>query len=376
MRRLVLLLSAVVAVDTMFYTALAPLLPHFASRYGLTKSTAGALSAMYAVGVLAASVPGGIAASRFGPKRAVLVGVAFTAAASLGFGFATDAWSLGAARLAQGLGSAFSWAGALAWLVAASPPGRRGTLIGTAMGAAVFGALLGPALGAVATVAGIQATFLAVSAVGALLCALLATAPGTPARPQRLSALRRADSRLLAALWLVVLPALLFGVLTVLVPLKLHALGWGGVAIGALFLVTAAIETALNPLLGRLTDLHGRTQPVRLALIGSIAVSIALAWAGSAAFLAVLVIAAGIAYGSFYTPGMALVSDSAERNGISQGLAFGVMNLGWSLGAVIGPAAGGALAQSAGDVLPYLLLAGICLATLAYSQPRSRPSSA
>jgi hypothetical protein len=53
-----------------------------------------------------------------------------------------------------------------------------------------------------------------------------------------------------------------------------------------------------------------------------------------------------------------------------------VMNLGWSLGAVIGPAAGGALAQSAGDVLPYLLLAGICLATLAYSQPRSRPSSA
>ena len=42
-RRLVLLLSAVVAVDTMFYTALAPLLPHFASRYGLTKSTAGAV---------------------------------------------------------------------------------------------------------------------------------------------------------------------------------------------------------------------------------------------------------------------------------------------------------------------------------------------
>src|SRR3954454_1617237 len=376
MRRLVLLLSAVVAVDTMFYTALAPLLPHFASRYGLTKSSAGALSAMYAVGVLAASVPGGIAASRFGPKRAVLVGVAFTAAASLGFGFATDAWSLGAARLAQGLGSAFSWAGALAWLVAASPPGRRGTLIGTAMGAAVFGALLGPALGAVATVAGIQATFLAVSAVGALLCALLATAPGTPARPQRLSALRRADSRLLAALWLVVLPALLFGVLTVLVPLKLHANGWSGAAIGALFFVTAALETVWNPLLGRLSDVRGRLFPLRFALLGSIAVSVALARANASALVAVLVVVAGIAYGTFYTPGMALVSDGAERAGIAQGLAFGVMTLAWAAGAATGPAVGGALGQSFGDVLPYLLLAALCLATLVYSQPRLRPRSA
>ena len=369
-RRLLVLLSAVVAVDTMFYTALTPLLPHFAERYGLGKTGAGALSATYAAGVLAASVPGGLAASRFGAKRAVVVGVALTAAASLGFGLATSAWTLAGARLAQGIGSAFSWAGALAWLVTAAPPGRRGTLIGTVMGSAVFGALLGPVLGAVGTLAGVRATFLAVSAAGLILCAFLALEPGTPARPQRLSALRRADARLIGALWIVVLPALLFGVLTVLVPLKLHHLGWGGVAIGALFFGTAAVETALNPLLGRLTDVRG------LALVGSIAVSLALAWAGPALLVAGLVVAAGIVYGAFFTPGMALVSDGAERNGIAQGLAFGVMNLGWALGAVIGPAAGGALAESAGDTFPYLLLAAICVGTLAYSQARLRPSSA
>ncbi len=82
-RRLVLLLSAVVAVDTMFYTALAPLLPHFATRYALGKGGAGVLAAMYAAGVLGASVPGGMAASRLGPKRAALLGVALTAVASL-----------------------------------------------------------------------------------------------------------------------------------------------------------------------------------------------------------------------------------------------------------------------------------------------------
>ena len=378
-RRLVLLLSAVVAVDTMFYTALAPLLPHFASRYDLGKGGAGALAALYALGVLGASVPGGLAASRLGPKRAVLLGVALTAVASLGFGLAGDKWTLGAARLAQGIGSAFSWAGALAWLMGAAPPQRRGTIIGTTMGAAVFGALLGPVVGAVATLAGVRSTFIGVSVAGFALWAWVAARPGTPAQPQPLSALRRADVRLLGALWLLVLPAFLFGALDVIAPLHLHARGWGGVAIGGVFLAAAALETVLNPLLGRFTDRHGRTRPIRLALVGSVGVSLALAAASTPWLVAALLLVASVVYGAFFTPGIALVSETAEQNGISQGLVFGVMNGAWATGNVIGPAAGGALAESAGDALSYLLLAAICLATLgvavAYSQPRLRPSS-
>jgi len=378
-RRLVLLLSAVVAVDTMFYTALAPLLPHFATRYGLGKGGAGVLAAMYATGVLLAAVPGGIAASRLGPKRAVLFGVALTALASLGFGLASDKWTLSAARLVQGIGSAFSWAGALAWIVGAAPPQRRGTVIGTTMGAAVFGALLGPVVGAIATLAGVRPTFIGVSVAGFALWAWVAKRPGTPAHPQPLSALRRADVRLLGALWLLVLPAFLFGALDVVAPLHLHARGWGGVAIGGVFLVAASLETALNPLLGRFTDRHGRTLPVRLALVGSIAVSLALAAASGPWLVATLLLVASVVYGAFFTPGMALISDTAEQNGIAQGLVFGVMNGAWAIGNVIGPAAGGALAESAGDALTYLLLAALCLATLGvavvYSQPRLRPSS-
>ena len=60
--------------------------------------------------------------------------------------------------------------------------------------------------------------------------------------------------------------------------------------------------------------------------------------------------------------------------GPGEGLAFGLMNACWGVGALIGPAAGGALAGAAGDTIPYLILAGLCLATWAatrvgYAEP-------
>jgi DHA1 family tetracycline resistance protein-like MFS transporter len=114
-----------------------------------------------------------------------------------------------------------------------------------------------------------------------------------------------------------------------------------------------------------------------------VAVSLGLAWAGPAPLVAALALAAGLAYGAFYTPGMALISDGAEQRRIAPGLAFGVMNGAWAAGNVVGPAVGGALAEAAGDALPYLLLALVCLLTLlatfsaapVYLQPRSRPRS-
>src|SRR6188508_3359703 len=384
MRRLVVLLSTIVALDITFFTALVPLLPHFVSSYGLSKGTAGVLSAAYAAGVLTASLPSGLVAARFGPQRAALVGVSITAVASFVFAFAGDAWALGAARLLQGVGSALSWAGALAWLVAAAPRERRGELIGTTMGAAVFGALIGPVVGAIATVAGVKATFSGVALLGGLLATWVALSPGVPAQPQPMAELfRRADRRLLGGMWLLVLPALLFGVLAVLVPLRLHADGRGGVAIGAVFLVTAGVETVLNPLLGRFTDRRGLMLPIRIALAGSAAVSLAFAWTTSAPAVAALVVIAGVAYGGFYTPGMTLLTDAAEHAGISAALAFGAMNGAWSAGNVLGPAFGGWLAELAGDALPYLLLAAVCLVSLAATtrvaprqlQPSSRPSS-
>jgi MFS family permease len=46
------------------------------------------------------------------------------------------------------------------------------------------------------------------------------------------------------------------------------------------------------------------------------------------------------------------------------------MNAGWAVGAILGPAVGGALAAAAGDALPYLLMAALCLATYVATRVR------
>jgi MFS family permease len=365
-RRLLLLVCSIVLVDTMLYAALVPLLPGYADDFDLSKGGSGLLVAAYAAGALLGALPGGIAASRFGPKRAVLAGLLLMAVASLAFGFAGDAWTLGLSRLAQGLGSALSWAGALTWLVAGTPRERRGEMLGTAIGSAVFGALLGPALGAFAEAIGPRAAFIGVAGLAAALAAWALRTPGAPPEPQPLGVLWPAlRSRVIVGgLWLMVLPALLFGVLAVLVPLELDEAGWSAAAIAAVFIGAAAIEVFVAPLLGRFSDRRGRLLPVRLALTASIAVTVALAVADAPGLITVLVVAAAISFGAFWAPAMALLSDGAERIGLAQGLAFGLMNAAWGAGNSVGPALGGALADAAGDALPYALLAAVCLATL------------
>jgi len=75
-------------------------------------------------------------------------------------------------------------------------------------------------------------------------------------------------------------------------------------------------------------------------------------------------VAAAIAFGSFWAPALALLSDGAERIGLAQGLGFGLMNAAWGGGNSLGPALGGALADVAGDALPFALMAGVCGLTL------------
>jgi MFS family permease len=367
-QRILLLAGAVVFVDMLFFSALTPLLPHYAHTLGLGKTGAGVLTAAYPAGVLIGAIPSGVVAARLGVKPTVVVGLSSVAVCIVTFGLADHAWQLYVARFVQGIASSFSWTGALAWLIAAAPKERRGRLIGTAFAAAVGGTLFGPVLGGVASLAGTGWTFGVVGVASLALVGFAATTPAErPGEPQPLSALVGAfrDPRLLASFWLVALPGLLFGNLSVLVPLRLSTLGFGGAAIGSVFLCSAALEAGNNILIGRVSDRRGTAVPIIVGLAGSVLFAAILPWPGSAVVLAIVVVLASLAFGAFFTPALTLLTNVSEARGLDYGYAFALVNLAWAPGETIGAAGGGSLAHATTDAVPYLTFAGVCALTLA-----------
>ncbi|HZB35630.1 MAG TPA: MFS transporter [Gaiellaceae bacterium] len=368
MRKLLLLVGGIVFVDTMFFAALTPLLPDYVDEFNLSKAGAGVLSGAYPAGALLGGVPSGIAAARIGARPTAVAGLIMIAVTTFVFATADSLLLLDLSRFAQGFGSALAWTAGLTWLVSETPPARRGQTIGSAMAAAIVGALFGPVLGGAASVVGQAIAFGAAGLVAVALAAWALTThapPPTERQPFQvlLAALR--GRRIIFGIWLVALPALLFGTLSVLAPLRLEVLGFGAVAIGALWLGTAALEALINPLVGRISDRVGRFPPMRVSVLAAAVVSVLLPWPGSGLALAALVVAAGVSFGSFWTPAMSLLADEAENRGLEYAYAFAVINLAWAPGQALGSSGAGALAHLTSDTVPYLLLAATCLLTFA-----------
>src|SRR5947209_8029845 len=100
------------------------------------------------------------------------------------FGFVASMVQLDVLRAIQGVACGRVWGGALTWVIAATPRGRRGELLGSVMAAALFGTLLGPVLGIGALAAGTRLSFTLIGVASLGLAAWVLSYP-EPARGER-----------------------------------------------------------------------------------------------------------------------------------------------------------------------------------------------
>ncbi len=363
-RRLVVLVGSVVLLDTIFYAALAPLLPSLSQQFGLGKGGAGLLVGIYPIGTFLGALPAGWATARFGPRPAILVSLGLMAVAALVFAFGQTIEMLYAGRFLQGLAGAVSWTAGLAWLVQGTSRERRGEALGFGIGAGVVGAQLGPVLGTVAHFAGRGPAFAATALVSILIAAVALRMPEpevdeqtTSASPLRL--LR--NGRYLVALMILVIPSMAFGVIEVLAPLRLSELGSSAALIGLIFFLAGAVEAIVSPVVGKLTDRIGVLLIVRSGMFAAGILLISLYFPTTVLALALALALCSAAIGMLWVPAGKLVSLAAEQIGVDQGWAFAFQNSTWSLAIGAGATVGGALAALGGDLLAYGAVGAVCI---------------
>jgi MFS family permease len=301
--------------------------------------------------------------ARRGVRATTIVGLGLLVAATLVFAWSTSPWLLDAARLTQGIGGGVAWAGALAWLTNASPAGRRASVIGGAVGAALIGMVIGPSIGAVASQAGRGLVFSVIAVVMALLVLMAPSGPATSASKQRsfgaLFALVRNRNSLLGIALLGVI-GVVNGTMATLVPLLVTLHHGASVTIAAIFVMSYLLAAAWNVLLGRLADRIGRLIPVIVGFIVA-AASLPLLPALGAPFpLAVAAVIAGSTASGLWSPTAAIVADGPVPGPSGQAVAVATMNAAWAAGGAVGAVGVAGIADASGLGLPFALVGGLC----------------
>ncbi len=115
---------------------------------GTSRSTLSWVFTAYNIGIAALLLLAGWAADRYGRKRLFLTGMLVFVVGSLCSGLSVDAPTLIASRVLQSIGGAMQFPAALALLLPAFPPERRGMAVGIWGASGALAAALGPSIGA------------------------------------------------------------------------------------------------------------------------------------------------------------------------------------------------------------------------------------
>ena len=384
-RRLVSLIRIVLLYESALYSAVTPVLPHYAHTLHASKAAIGVLAAAYPAGLIPGAFLGYWVATRAGVRRTTVFGLVGFGVAVIAFGFGSSLVTLVVLRGIQGMFCGLIWCGGLTWVIHVTPIERRSRTLGSVLGAATFGTLFGPVLGTVAVAIGTRPAFALVGLVALGLAVTTSRRPAPPASSgvdieQRVGdQLRGAWSShgLRLGVWLVLLEAATFGAVNVLMPLRLSRFGASGLAIGLTFVLASALSASLSTVVGHLTDRRGPYLPLVAGLVIGAPLMALLVVPHAALPLAVLMI---ITFGGPLTfsmiPAASLMTHSAEAVGVSLVLATTLFNLAYALGETLGAPISATTAQATTDFVPLLAIALLMLVTAVWALThRTRPTA-
>jgi MFS family permease len=379
----ILLMYGLILVGEFSWSAVVPLVPTFASQLHLSQSAAGLLAGATGLAVLAVSIPAGMLADRYGARRltllaATLMSGALVAHAIPGFG------PLLAARFVFGLGFGTVWTAGIAWITELAPPERQAEALARPMTIAGIAFMCGPVIsGAVAQDFGVRTPFIASGVIGVVVAIFLLRVPEPvklhrPETPALRETMRRAarEPAVIGSLALVLIASCVSSAIYLLVPLQLHDDGISARGIGAAFSLGAVVFVLTSYLIGRLG-----ARVVRLVVGGAASAVLALvlllpvASATVPSLVSLLVLRSPV-FAVLFGISFPLAAWGADKAGIGKGVVLGMLNGVWAAANVIGPIAGGALAQIAGRSAVYLVLMVISIVAAFWLVPRRRAATA
>jgi MFS family permease len=368
MRRMFVLMYALVFLDEIALLGLVPLLPGYTRAYDLSTTEAGALLAAAPLAIVVASIPAGRLSDRLGSRRVTLAAGVLIVLATAGTAAASGFALLLVTRAAFGLASGTIWSAGLAWIGDSASDARRSAALGTVITVAGVGGMAGPVFcGFLAEHVGRGAPWAVVS--GATVLVVIALAASNPGRSvahehlplRHITGKMRSEPLLVGAVAIMLLGGVGDGIVNLIAPLQLSDNGLSEGRIGLWFSVGAALFIVASAATTRMGEraVSLRAAAFFAALQAAILLPVLVS---SATVVIVFMVLARFAVAALpYTIGYPLAAVGSARLGLGTGTVNGLLGLVWGAGSFVAPPVAGVIADTIGDQAAYGLLVGFCL---------------
>jgi multidrug resistance protein len=359
----VALVTAAVFADILAYSIAVPVLPDLSRQFGASPTVIGLLFASFGVTLLAVSVPMGAFSDRIGRRLPLVGGLVALSAASVLFAYAPGMAWLFAARLVQGGADAVTWVVGFALIADLYGAEERGRVMGLVVSGSTFGFMIGPTLGGwLYETGGTRLPYLFVAALSVVVAVGMASLE-FPSRskldePLPLSTIVRVPAVATCAIAVIVGGGTIAMLEPVLSMFLSTSIGLGPARIGLVFGGGALVAAVLHPVFGHIADRVGgrRLTLWGLAAIGAMLPLLSQSWSFSSSVG--LYVVGALAISTMVTPSLAYMGEATASAGPpSFGVVYGLYNVAWAIGLLVGPALGGYLYDHLGFTMLSIIWA-------------------